>query len=153
MNAKNRFRKLGHGSVQSEKFNNLLQNMSKETEENEAVRKKEIAEQTRVNPTNLRLIFSKNSLLDLFCRLKNVIEQNRGHIKAANVLQRYHNSRHERVNTFEKDNVLETKNEKNTKEKETKETKDIKLSESHKSHLANFRFLRLFVNLFCNLFF
>ena len=64
MNAKNRFRKLGHGSVQSEKFNNLLQNMSKETEENEAVRKKEIAEQARVNPTNLRLIFSKNSLLD-----------------------------------------------------------------------------------------
>ena len=56
MNAKNRFRKLGHGSIQSEKFTNLLQNMSKETEENEAARKKEIARQARINQANFRLI-------------------------------------------------------------------------------------------------
>ena len=56
MNAKNRFRKLGHGSIQSEKFTYLLQNMSKETEENEAARKKEIARQARINQANFRLI-------------------------------------------------------------------------------------------------
>ena len=54
MNAKNRFRKLGHGSVQSEKITNLLQNMSKETEETETARKKEIAEKARINQVNLR---------------------------------------------------------------------------------------------------
>jgi hypothetical protein len=70
MNAKSRFRKLGHGAVQSEKFTNLLQNMSKETEENEASRKKEIAEQARINHSNLRLIFSKNSLIFLFLKVK-----------------------------------------------------------------------------------
>ena len=45
------------------------------------------------------------------------------------------------------------KNKKNTGEKETKETKDVKLSESHKSHLANFRFTKLFLDLFYNIFF
>ena len=92
-------------------------------------------------------------MLDYLFRLKNVIEQNRGHIKAANVLQRYHNSRLERLNTLEKENVLEMKNKKNTGEKETKETKDVKLSESHKSHLANFRFTKLFLDLFYNIYF
>jgi hypothetical protein len=69
-----------------------------------------------------------------------VIEQNRGHIKAANVLQKYHNSRLERMNTLERDNALEIKSKKNNEENQKTEIKDIKLSDSHKSHLANFRF-------------
>ena len=85
--------------------------------------------------------------------MKNVIEQNRGHIKAANVLQRYHNSRLERLNTLEKEKVLEIKNKKNTGEKERKETKVMKLSESHKSHLANFRSTKLSLDLFYNIFY
>ena len=56
MNAKSRFRKLGQGSIQSEKFTNLLQNMSKDTEEKETARKKEIAEQARISQSNLRWV-------------------------------------------------------------------------------------------------
>ena len=72
-----------------------------------------------------------------------MIEQNRGHIKAANVLQKYHNSRLERMNTLERDNALEIKTE----------IKDIKLSDSHKSHLANFRSTKLSLDLFYNIFY
>ena len=45
------------------------------------------------------------------------------------------------------------KNKKNTGEKETKETKNVKLSENHKLHLANFRFTKLFLDLFYNIYF
>jgi hypothetical protein len=69
-----------------------------------------------------------------------VIEQNRGHIKVANVLQKYHNSRLERRNTLERDNPLEIKSKKNNEKNEKAEIKEVKLLESQKSHLANFRF-------------
>ena len=54
MNAKSKFRKLGHGSVKGSKFTSLLQNLSKETEEKEAAKKKEIAEQARIGQPNER---------------------------------------------------------------------------------------------------
>ena len=54
MNAKNMFRKLGQGFVRRDKFTNLLQTMSRETEEKEAARKKEIAEQARIDQTNVK---------------------------------------------------------------------------------------------------
>ena len=54
MNAKNRFRGIGLGAVKREKFANLLTNMTKEAEEN--LKKKEIAEQARVNPANFKYV-------------------------------------------------------------------------------------------------
>ena len=80
-----------------------------------------------------------------------MIEQNRGNIKAANVLQKYHNSRLERMNTLERDNALEIKTKKSIEENQKTEIKDVKLSESHKSHLANFRFAKRFVDLLFNI--
>ena len=55
MDAKNKFRRLGQGSIKGKQFTNLLQNMSKEAEAKETARKKEIAEQARINQENHRL--------------------------------------------------------------------------------------------------
>ena len=52
MNAKNRFRGFGRGAAKSQQFTNLLSQMKKESEENS--NKKEIAEQARVGPANLK---------------------------------------------------------------------------------------------------
>ena len=52
MNAKNRFRGFGRGAAKSQQFTNLLSKMTKESEENS--KKKEIAEQARVNPANFK---------------------------------------------------------------------------------------------------
>ena len=52
MNAKNRFRGLGLGAVKRDRFASLLTKMTKESEEN--AKKKEIAEQARVNPANFK---------------------------------------------------------------------------------------------------
>ena len=52
MNAKNRFRGFGRGAAKSQQFTNLLSKMTKESEENS--KKKVIAEQARVNPTNFK---------------------------------------------------------------------------------------------------
>ena len=67
MNAKNRFRGFGRGAAKSQQFTNLLSKMTKESEENS--KKKEIAEQARVNLVNFKyfticllyrpLVFSK----------------------------------------------------------------------------------------------
>ena len=52
MNAKNRFRGFGRGAAKSQQFTNLLSKMTKKSEENS--KKKEIAEQARVNPVNFK---------------------------------------------------------------------------------------------------
>ena len=52
MNAKSKFKSLGIGTVNRDKFASLLTTMTKETEETS--RKKEIAAQATVNPANFK---------------------------------------------------------------------------------------------------
>ena len=52
MNAKSKFRGIGIGAVKRDEFANLLSNLTKEAEEN--TKKKEIAEQARVNPASFK---------------------------------------------------------------------------------------------------
>ena len=52
MNAKSRFRGFGVGAAKSQQFTNLLSKLKNESEED--AKKKEIAEQARVNPANFK---------------------------------------------------------------------------------------------------
>ena len=52
MNAKRKFRGAGLRTVQGEKFTDLLQNLTKESEEKR--RKQDIADNAKVNPANFR---------------------------------------------------------------------------------------------------
>ena len=56
MNARRRFRGIGFGTVKRDKFTNLLTTMTKETEEKN--RKKEITDQTKVNPAYFKYDFN-----------------------------------------------------------------------------------------------
>lgn len=70
MNATHRFRAVSRGTVKGEKFANLLTDLTKESQEK--ARKKEIAEQARVNPVDFKL--------------KKALDQTRGRLTAAVVL-------------------------------------------------------------------
>ena len=52
MNAKRKFRGAGISAIKGEKFADLLQNLSKESEEKR--RKQEIADNAKVNPANFK---------------------------------------------------------------------------------------------------
>ena len=69
-----------------------------------------------------------------------MIDQNRGRIKAANVLQKYHKSRIENQQRLEPGSANKTQHSSVMVEKKNYEKADLKLSEKNKSELANFRF-------------